>query len=427
MALLDVSKVTETLIELLERRIPTLPEWPSGVTLDVSPDPPDLLSGQNVLGIYLYHLTEDPGTKNLVPPGGNSPPVAYAPMGLSLHYQLSAHTEGNGASTLSEQRMMGMAAKTLHDFPVIDDDTRVGTTQILNQTLRDAGNRLRIALQPVPFGEAVSYWTAGPRPLRLAAYYEVSVIMLEPESATRRPGRVLERAVETFVGGRPRLEGSRSVLTFTPPGQTQPSELEVQPAQASYGGTIELTGTGLAGASTHLALRASRWPEPIVVDDVSWGVVATAERVRAVVRQTTGPGGNLVLPGVYGASVRVSRRFGSPPAQREVEQGSNHTPIVVMPRVDPIPAPVPPAPANLFTVTGGVFSDPALEPESVEAYFGEARLGRVNATPGPGQFRVVSPTTLEARLPAGLVSGQSVGFRLIVEGAESEPRWVTVP
>lgn len=427
MALLDVSKVTETLIELLERRIPALPEWPNGVTLDVSPDPPDLLSGQTVLGLYLYHLTEDAGTKNLVPPGGNSPPVAYAPMGLSLHYQLSAHTEGNGASTLSEQRMIGMAAKTLHDFPVIDDDTRVGTTKILNQALRDAGNRLRVALQPVPFGEAVSYWTAGPRPLRLAAYYDVSVVMLESEPPTRRPARVLERAVQTFVGGRPRLEGSRSVLTFTPPGQAQPSELNVQPAQASYGGTIELTGSGLAGTATHLALRATRGPEPLVVDDVTWGVVATGERVRAIVRQTTRPGGDTVLPGVYGASVRVMRRFGSPPTQRDVEQASNQTPIVVMPRVDPIPAPVAPAPADLFTVTGGLFSDPGLEPEAVEAYFGDARLTRVNGTPGPGEFRVVSSTSLEARLPAGLVSGRAVGFRLIVDGAESEPRWVTVP
>ena len=426
MALLDVSKVTETLIELLEKRIPTLPDWPTGVTLDVSPDPPDLLSGQNVLGIYLYHLTEDAGTKNLVPPSGNSPPVAYAPMGLTLHYQLSAHTEVNGASTgstLSEQLMMGMAAKTLHDFPVIDDGTFVGANQILNKALRDAGNKLRIALQPVPFGEAVSYWTAGPRPLRLAAYYEVSVIMLEPEPATRRPGRVLEWAVQTFVGGRPRLEGSRSVVTFAPPGQTQPSELEVRPAQASYGGTIELTGTGLAGTATQLALRAGRWREPVVVDDVTWGVAATPERVHAVVRQVTRPGGDIVLPGVYGASVRVTRRFGSPPTQREVEQASNQTPIVVMPRVDPIPAPA----AGLFTITGGVFSDPALDPDSVEAYFGEARLRLVSTAPAPGQFRVVSSTSLEARLPAGLVSGQPVGFRLIVDGAESEPRWVTVP
>ena len=67
MALLDVSKVTETLIELLEKRIPTLPEWPSGVTLDVSPDPPDLFSGQNVLGIYLYHLTEDRARRTSCP------------------------------------------------------------------------------------------------------------------------------------------------------------------------------------------------------------------------------------------------------------------------------------------------------------------------------------------------------------------------
>ena len=426
MALLDVSKVTETLIDLLEKRVPSLPEWPSGVTLDVSPDPPDLLSGQTVLGIYLYHLTEDPGTKNLPVAGDGAVPVALAPMGLRLHYQLSAHTEGDEASTLSEQRMVGMAAKTLHDFAAIDDRTEVAGTKVLHSSLRGADNRLRIALQPVPFSEAVSYWTAGPRPLRLAAYYEVSVVMLEPEPAPRRPGRVLQRAVQTFVGGLPRLESSHSTLTVTPPGQTQPSEIEVRPAQAPDGGTVELTGTGLTGASTQLALRASRWPLPVTVDSTTWGVEATAERVRAVVRQVTSPGGETVLPGVYGAHVVVSRPVGDPAAPRQVDLPSNDTPIVVAPRVDPIATP-PAATPDLFTVTGGIFADPELDPRAVEAWFGENRLRRVTAAPAAGQFRVVGPTTIQARLPAGLPSGRQLGFRLLIGGAESEPRWVTTP
>ena len=112
---------------------------------------PGELKGGNVIGLYLYHLSEDPQYKNLPSPGNDDPPIRYTPMGLNLSYQLTAHSD-NGI--LNEQYMMGLAVKALRDYPVIDDTTEIdtGTTveKIMQSDIRGYNNRLRIVLQPIP-------------------------------------------------------------------------------------------------------------------------------------------------------------------------------------------------------------------------------------------------------------------------------------
>ncbi len=45
--------------------------------------------------------------------------MRFNPMGLQLHYQLSALGEGDaGLATLQEQLLIGAAMKALHDYPV---------------------------------------------------------------------------------------------------------------------------------------------------------------------------------------------------------------------------------------------------------------------------------------------------------------------
>jgi len=109
---------------------------------------------------------------------------------------------------------------------------------------------------------------------------------------------------------------------------------------------------------------------------------------------------------------------------------SNVTPFVVSPTVGALPVPV----GGALTVTGGVFQHPELDQRDVEVYVGASRL--INKPPpatGPvpplvaGQFRANAASTLDVRLPAGLTSGQVLPFRVLVNGAESEPRWLTIP
>jgi len=59
---------------------------------------------------------------------------------------------------------------------------------------------------------------------------------------------------------------------------------------------------------------------------------------------------------------------------------------------------------------------------------GDALLAAGTAgTLAPGEAAVISASSLEARLPAGLPPGQSVSFRIVIRGSESAPRWVKVP
>jgi hypothetical protein len=66
-------------------------------------------------------------------------------------------------------------------------------------------------------------------------------------------------------------------------------------------------------------------------------------------------------------------------------------------------------------------------PGAVRASIADVQL--VPGTAGslaPGEFAVTSPTTIEMCLPSGAVPGGFLPVRVVVNGAESPPRWVQV-
>src|SRR5262245_19330531 len=128
MALLDVSLVTKTLTTLLHDNIVASPAWQAVNPLIVSPQPPDQLSGQRTLGFYLYHLRETAHTKAQAWPIDDEAPQRYAPMGVSLYYLMTAHSDIADASQriYAEQLMMGLGVKTLRDFAKLTDGSTVG-------------------------------------------------------------------------------------------------------------------------------------------------------------------------------------------------------------------------------------------------------------------------------------------------------------
>ena len=432
MALLDISIVTRCLRKFLGDYFTRSSAW-SGVAPVISPRFYENINAGE-LGLYLYHLSEDAHFKNLPPPGRDDPPVRYAPMGLNLYYQLTARgSTDDEEGTFQEQQMIGIAAKAFHDYPVIDNTTSINgydvfpITERLHDDLED--NQVRIVLQPVPYSEAVSYWTAGDTPLRLAAYYQVSVVLLEPEESKSRAGRVLTYGVHAFVAGAPRLDSSQNTLSFLVPGATDPREVELRPAQVPVGSQVTFTGSGLVGDSISLLLRNSRWDEPVEAD-LAWGVAVGNERVSATVQETAS--GEDVLPGIYAAIVKVTkRRTLSDGSVRDFEHFSNASPFAITPRIDNIGTA-----GDVVTVEGFVFGHSDLTEEAVQVYLGETRLTRRTATGplDPGEFAVVDPPppppvllpTLQLRLPAGLTSGQFLPLRIFVNGAESPPNWIEV-
>ncbi len=187
MALLDISSVTQTLINLITKHVTASSVWPDSSTLTASPEPSDQLTGDNTIGLYLYHIGEAFALKNLSV-GDDCPEIRDLPMDLNLHYQLTAHSDIKGPTgTYQEQLMMGLAMKALRDLPVIDDSTEVAGATIMPAAISGQGNRLRISLSAVGENEAVNFWTPGSSPMRWASYYVALATLVEPEEQPRHP------------------------------------------------------------------------------------------------------------------------------------------------------------------------------------------------------------------------------------------------
>ena len=438
MALSNIADVTRSMITLVEWALRVSGDWPVGGTPKVHPLPPDKMA-EDGISIFLYHVQENVHNRNmhLMPTGPNQPPVQSAPMGLNLFYQMSAKFTDTNPDTVDayeEQLMMSIALKAMHDYPEINDATELrevddSLTNIFGEVgLQGRNNRFKISLQPIPHNDAVHFWTAGQSPLRLAAYYEVSVIFLEPKLRPTLTGRVLAYGTYIFTEGAPRITATRNTLSFTIPGEAEIRQIDLQPAQVPPGNLLDFTGVNFGGDRIELQLFKAGWAADAVVVDAAWNLTLSGDNKLSVTVQETVtlPDATTVavLPGVYKGQVNVFRRRTLPNGQtREFKQASNQFPFTISPRIDLISPPV----ANVITVTGYRFQHPDLPVEAVDVYVGDNRLTQTSAPPGPGEFSVTGPATLAVSLPAGLVAGQILPLRIVVAGAESPPNWITTP
>ena len=436
MAVFDLSHITQTLVWVLETGIPALDLWPAMVVPSVSPLPPDrMVNAGTDLGLYLYHVAEDPHYKNPPPEGGGP---AHHPLALNLYYQLTAQVGDVEADAYRAQLLMGAAVRVLHDFPLIVDSTTLvdsdGTEHnvLSQQGLQGRGNRIRITLRPVPVDDAVDYWTAGDAPLRLAAYYQVSVIVLDSEPPLTVAQRVLTYGSGVFATGAPMLTGSRAVLSIVVGRDATASQVTVQPAQVSIGERFELIGTALTGTGTTVRLRDERGAR--TVDASGWAVVATAERVFATPTPALADGD--LLPGTWSASVAVTKTIAVGRSSRVMTHSSNETPIVIAPRLDATSATGPTlgsaAAGSAVTWTGWLFQHADIasddnDPRAVHVYVDERALAlHIEGAFEAGEFIVTDATTLDVILPADLAPGSVVAVRVGVRGAWSAPQWLGI-
>lgn len=428
MAVVALSDVTETLMWLVRTGIETYDGWPTGLPFDISPLPPDRLreTGPN-LGLYLYHLSEDAAFRN-PPPTGGGPDTR--PLALNLYYQLTCQVGELDGDALRAQRLLGCAIKVLHDFPLIIDSTTIvdagGVTQTIlaQHTLLGRSNRIAITLRPVPVDDAVDYWTAGEAPLRLAAYYQVSVIFLEetPDPSTTSP--VLSYGSGVFATGSPFLTGSRTRLSIVVARDAFATSVQVQPAQVSIGDRLELEGSSLTGTTTTLQLRDEGLPRP--VDAGLWAVVATTGRIYATPTRALGDAD--LVPGLWNASVLVRRDVSVAGVSRSIDHASNETPILITPRLDPLAAVGPTlgtaAPGAVVIWTGWLFAHARIPTEVRDP--GALRVYVAGQLVDPADVVIVDPFTLQVTLPATLASGSVVTVQVAARGAFSAPQWMGV-
>lgn len=449
MALDDLSKVTQTLIWLLENAMPMSSAWPAAETAKVSALPPDLMPDDARLGLYLYHVTEDPHFKNDPSTGIGGGTKRDNPLALSLYYQLTVASVVLESDPLRAQTLLGIAMRVMHDFAIINDEMMLGSNPILGEYhLLGRQNRLRITLRPVPPDDAVDYWTAGEAPLRLSAYYQVSVVMLEAEPALSAAGPVLSYGTGLLTVGAPHLTSSRARLSLVVGAESTPRDIAVSPAQVTLtaaadepNGRFELQGSALTGDGTTLRLRGDYGT--FEVDAASWGVVASPTRVFARVHDSLGT--LPTMPGTWSVSVLVQRTLQVGASVRTVTQPSNEMPILIAPRLDATSATGPTlgdrTRSARFSLTGWRFTgseilanppgeyplpDEDADPRAVRLFIGGLALARVAAVPTAGQFAVVDALTLEAWLPEELPLGSVQPVQVWVNGAASATRWLRV-
>lgn len=466
MALLDLSRVTTSLINLLERNIPVLEP---GLTPTVSPRSPDQVAGEgNTLSLYLYHVGEEAYYKNQPGPGTDVPDVAKNPMALCLYYILTAHHDSDTSDgALVPQHLMGLALKTLHDFPVLTDGTVVGGQPVLDDAIRGEDNDLQILMRPVSPEESITFWTTEEQQAtRLAAYYEVRVVMLEPEEPRTMPGRVLSLGTFLVEVGAPSFERSRNLLRFDPPASLGGGEqaVESSPARVSLssGGPpgsphnrVELVGTNLSiGRSRNLFLRSARWIrdgiERAALDPAlnpGWNLQLGTDRlsfdVQAQLQVDDGAGGAVpldLLPGVYSAELRVVKDEAVIRNQlKQITVSSNEVVFLVGLRIashgDPFDGPVPgTVRVTVHTAMGFDLTSAEIQ-ESLQVVVGGRVYTRVTEFQDhptepeldDATFVVLNESSLVLQPHFDVSIPAAHAFHLSVNGAESQPFWIDVP
>lgn len=467
MALQNLFKVTKTLTDLLAQNITT--NIDQGALLSVTAVPPDKVDPKsNTLSLHLYHIAEDAHYKNALGPGTDVPNVAKTPMALRLFYILTAHHETDPPSSFdaeTQQKLMGYALKTFHDFPMITSSTRINGATILDPDFD--GDPIQIVLRPVTPEDALSFWNSEQsQTARLSAYYEVRVVMLEPDPPKTMPGIVLNLGTFLFQLGAPHLDRSQSRMRFRIPQKNGGTiqEIEAVPGRVTLDSSANppaaynrllLFGTNLTkGTSRSLVLRNSIWADlaapagPVkeaaidLAENPAWSVVFQPDRITvslAPVLRHVKPDATTVdlpvLPGVYAAIVRsVADEKVINNELKRIGQSSNEVSFAVAPRIaghEP-----PDADGNIQINLGSEF-DP-LDPNLPDGAIQVIVAGQVYTRPQPPDqvdppehekefFVTNTPSNLiriKPHFPVAVTQSEAHPLLVIVNGAESAPFWI---
>jgi hypothetical protein len=425
-----LDEITAIIIDVIQKAVDQSNNWPPG-GMHVFPD----LHRNDRTGItfYLFHAQENGHYKNFPSPGNDIPPVSFTPMGLNLFYQLTSNSRNtnNEQDAIDEQKLMSVAMKALHDNPVL--------LKTLPTPAFPAGKdiNIKITLQTLSPSESVQYWAAAESPVRLSAYYEVSVVFMEPEKHKSYSGRVLQYGNFVFIHGAPQVTAIENTLQFKSPVDGSTMQVKVQPAQAPTANTVPpgissilgISGNGFNYGSPKFLLISPLW-EGAAEADPGWLLTRVSEtRLNVAVQPTAILQSNLsvvdVLPGLYGGIISVTEERNLPDGSRKTfVHVSNQYPFSVIPRIDGIVVGLLP---NEFTVTGFIFQHPKLKADDIQVYVGETKIELASpGPPSPGEFQVTGPTTIDIVAPITM-HGVNIPVRILVRGVESSPAWVTIP
>lgn len=427
-------------------------------TVEVGDLPPEKAeaAGVNSLNLHLFHAEEDLSQRNEFPRDAMGPrPIAQAPLSLVLYYALTAHSPDPETPDIAgQQGLMGLAMKTFHDFPEIDERSELpgpplGALQpVLDARLRGGRNRIRIRPRQLTPEESINFWSAAQNhTARLTAYYEVRSTLLMPDDPERQAGIVLGYGLGVSVGGRPRLDASSSVQTVTLPATigSGPLVTTLTPAVAALGSVavpsaaeVTVQGRDLGDGSAAETLLLSGPDGEVEIDPVAnpaWAVRLTGDRLRFTVQPSVSAvvAGAItavpVRPGIHTIAVRRRTRLAvsdGPP--RSFATTSNRLPLAIGTAVAGVSTLGGPARLRIDLPPGVDATLAAAEAElsiGGEVYVLYRRVPPTPPSPMvAGEFSAVSPTRLEALLTFDPADGVTRLVRLGVGGVDCAPFWI---
>ena len=259
---LAIGAVSAVLRNLLDNALVDIsPVGPVKVTA-VAPDEIDLEEAEPTpsLNLFLYRTSVNQGWAHAGLPAfdGNGARVSHPPLGLNLHYLLTAY----GFADFEAEILLGYAMHVLHEHPVLDrpairkaldpsplDETILPPAfQALTAAdLADQVEGVTITPEPMDTEEMSRLWSAIQANYRPTAAYVVSVVLIEARKPARKALPVLERGLIV----EPSLLPPYPTITRVEADDSQPAARLGEPVRLAG---HHLDGTGAVARFAHRLL-----------------------------------------------------------------------------------------------------------------------------------------------------------------------------
>jgi hypothetical protein len=440
MPVADLYGVTASLRNLVRFNIWRLAAINTSVT-DYPPEKADELGVSN-LNLHLYHAVEDPSKRNeFAMDAQGAFPIKETPLPLILYYVLTAHSQDDDPPDIAgQQRLMGLAMKTFHDFPAFGDRLQLPSPPanvvqtVFDPAMQGAGNKIEIVPRQLTPEESINFWSAAlNHTARLTAYYEVRSTLLPADEPEARAGLVLGYGLGVVPGGRPRLDRVSNVQTVTLPAALGGGTIDttLSPAQAAFGARITATGSDLGDGSSERLVLAGPQGE-LEIDPVAnpdWQIAFTGSTLAFTLRPAAkvSQGGAIAVvaiePGIQSLGLRRFRPLalsGGPP--RVATSQSNRLPFAIgagIAATSLLAAP----PRLRVDLAPGINAQTHADTIEI-AIAGEVYARHLAGPVQPGEFTTPSPTRVEAALTFDPADGQTRAVRLGIAGVDSAPFWI---
>jgi hypothetical protein len=202
----------------------------------------------------MYQASANPGWRNVDLPSrdGRGERTANPPLGLNLHYLLSAY----GAAEFHAEILLGYAMQLLHETPVLTRDSirrTLGLPSPVNGSilpppldtltaseLADQVETVRLTPQPLGLEEISKLWPAFQSRYRPTAAYEASVVLIESRRSTRSALPVADDLRRIYV------------VPLATPTIDSVASTAGERAAIAVGSTLAIRGINLRGETTLL-------------------------------------------------------------------------------------------------------------------------------------------------------------------------------